>query len=158
MPARGSVETFLEAEEAANRVVEELSKLKTETESYRTARSALDKAGTDMARLAGNLADAAQRLDAVIQTLRNIGTPELLRAQEAALSEVMALRTELAEAHSAIDAGFAAQREALDAANSVLRATLDTVAQRINTLHGLAVVALVGLAAVGGLLLFVARP
>lgn len=158
MAAPGSVETFMEVEEEASRLVEELTRLKAETESYRTARSALDEASTGVARLAGELADAAQRLDGVIQTLRSIGTPELLRAQEAATAEVAALRAELTETRRTVDASVAAQRETLDSTASELRASVDRAARAVSSLRGLVLTVLVGLVALGVLVLMVARP
>lgn len=146
MAAPGSVEAFMEAEEEASRLVEELARLKVETESYRTARGTLEEAGAGVARLAGELADAAQRLDGVIQTLRTIGTPELLRAQQAATAEVAALRAALAEARSAMDASVSAQRETLDTTTAQLRSDMDATGRAVRSLRGLVLT-------VGGVLL-----
>jgi chromosome segregation ATPase len=93
--ATDGVEAFLRAEEEAHRLVDELGRLKQESESYKTARETLDGAAEGVSGLAAQLADLAGQLGGVVQTLRLIGTPELLRAQEAVTSEVAALRQDL---------------------------------------------------------------
>jgi hypothetical protein len=45
-----------------------------------------------------------------------------------------------------------------DATSSALRATVDRAAQGVSSLRGLILIVLVGLVALGGLVLFVARP
>lgn len=101
------VEGFAQAEEEANRLVDELSKLKLETESYRTSRAALGEAAQEVGRLAARLGDVAEGLGGIAETLRKIGTPELLRAQEHMSAEVAALRqdlgTQVAATKAAVD-------------------------------------------------------
>lgn len=93
--ANDRVEEFLRAEDEAHRLVDQLSELKRETESYSTARIALQDAGSGIATLTDALAGAAQRLEEVVKTLRSIGTPELLRAQEATTVELASVRSAL---------------------------------------------------------------
>lgn len=93
--ADDGVERFLRAEEEANRLVEELKHLKEETESYQTARKALGEVAQGVAGLATRLSDISGRLGDVVETLRSIGTPELLRGQEAVTREVAMLRQDL---------------------------------------------------------------
>ena len=127
----------MEAEQEANRLVEELTRLKNESESYRAARGTLEKAGDGVARLGGELADAAHHLDGMIETLRAIGTSELLRTQEAATAEVAALRRDLASTRRAMDASTTAQGQAIEATTRELRASSGLMIQSINALRGL---------------------
>jgi DNA anti-recombination protein RmuC len=89
--AMDGVEALLAAEEQANRIAEELTRLKEETESYRTAGKALDQAGKGVGDLAIRLADIAGRLGGVVETMRSIGTPELLSGQETIGNELARL-------------------------------------------------------------------
>ena len=86
------VDAFLRAEEQADRLVTELTRLKEEIESYRTAHQALGQAAEGVSALAARSAELAVQLGRVVETLRSIGTPELLRRQEAVSSEVAAFR------------------------------------------------------------------
>ena len=90
--ATGGLNSFLRAEEEANRLVEELRRLKEETESYRTSREALGQAAAGVSDLSTRCANIAEQLGGLAQTLRSIGTPELLRGLEALASEVGMLR------------------------------------------------------------------
>jgi DNA repair ATPase RecN len=85
------VEEFLKAEEEAHRLVDELTKLKAETESYATARGALSEAMKKVSDSAGKLSELAKRLGDVVETMRSIGTPELLQAQEILTGQVKVL-------------------------------------------------------------------
>jgi len=96
------MEAFLQAEEEANRLVEELRRLKTETKSYKTAREALDKAATGLGDLSGRCAEIAERLGGLAETLRSIGTPELLRRVEAVADQVGVLQQRTEDFQQAI--------------------------------------------------------
>jgi hypothetical protein len=90
--ANEGADTFLRAEEQAHRLVEELSKLKRETESYNAARTSLQEAGSGIATFTDSVAGAAKGLQDLVVTLRSIGTPELLKAQETTATELASLR------------------------------------------------------------------
>jgi hypothetical protein len=77
--ATGGLDPFLRAEEEANSLVEVLKRLKEETESYKTAREALNRAAVGVSELSTRCAEVAERLGGVAGTLRSIGTAELLR-------------------------------------------------------------------------------
>lgn len=111
---------FLQAEEQANRLVDELTRLKEETESYTTSRRALDAAAGGVSELATRMADVAGQLGALGETLRSIGTPELLRAQEAVAKHVAGLHAEISNLHQS-------NSEALDRAIALLRALRETM-------------------------------
>jgi chromosome segregation ATPase len=102
--ATNGVEAFLAAEEEANRLVDELERLKVEIQSYAAAREAIDNAGTAVSRLASELTTAAGGLASVVETLRTIGTPELLRSQEAIAEQVASLREQVERANAAMTA------------------------------------------------------
>ena len=110
-----TVDGFLEVEEEAARLVEALAQLKRETESYHTARTALDSAGGSLAQLTENMSAFVQRADGVIETLRSIGTPELLAIQQQTRAQVNELSAELAETRRAQESVTSAQTEALQA-------------------------------------------
>lgn len=75
---------FLQAEEEANRLIEELGKLRKETESYASASKSLNQASSEVGKTARSLQAVAENSAQVFKTLNAIGTPELLRAQEEA--------------------------------------------------------------------------
>jgi DNA repair exonuclease SbcCD ATPase subunit len=91
MPENPS-EALLEAEEEAHQLVEVLRQLKNEVESYRTARRALDEAALSIRDLVTRAAEIAERLAGVAETMKSIGTPELLRGLESTSNELAALR------------------------------------------------------------------
>lgn len=93
--ARNGVESFLRAEEEANRLVEVLRRLKEETESHKTAREALDQAAAGVSELSTRCAEIAEQLGGLAKTLRSIGTPELLLGLEAVTKEVGTLQQDL---------------------------------------------------------------
>lgn len=97
-------ERFLKAEEEANKLVDLLAQLDQEANSYRTARQSIDVAASGVADLTERLSECAGRLVAATETLRSIGTPELMSKQDelgTALSstdqDVTAIRRSLAE-------------------------------------------------------------
>jgi len=99
-----NVEAFLRAESEAHQLLDELTKLRSETESYAAAQAALGEAAEHVGDLSGVLADLARRLGEVVQTLRSIGTPELLRAQEATTAMVAAMGSSVAAAADTVRA------------------------------------------------------
>jgi hypothetical protein len=97
--AQGGPDAFLRAEEEADRLVKELSRLKIETESYRTAREALGQAAMSLSELSNRCAQIADRLGGIAEALRSIGMPELLRGLEIIAGEVATLRQQLEQRH-----------------------------------------------------------
>jgi hypothetical protein len=77
------VAKFLQAEDEASRLVDELSRLRKETEAYSAAGRALEEAVHQLGTLVKEVSGAAGGVKEVATTLREIGTPALLRAQEA---------------------------------------------------------------------------
>jgi hypothetical protein len=92
---RHGLESFLHAEEEANRLVDALTQLKQETESYKTARESLGQSAAVVAELSTRCASIVAQLDGLGDTLRAIGTPELLRGLEQVASDVEAVHREL---------------------------------------------------------------
>jgi len=96
------LESFLKAEEEANRLVEVLSQLKTETQSYKAAYKALDQASAGVGELASRCAQIAERLGGLANTLEAISTSELLRRLDVVAAEVETLRKDLERMCSSI--------------------------------------------------------
>ena len=71
-------EQFLNTEQAANDLLDELENLKAETQHYSTASMALDAAGRSLSSLAGDTADLATRVRDLVLASREIGTERLL--------------------------------------------------------------------------------
>lgn len=129
---KDNVEVFLQAEAEAHQLVEQLVKLKRETESYAAAHTELEKAGGALGELSGVLGGVTQRLGEVVQTLRSIGTPELLRAQEASTVQLEALSSRVVslidtarKLHDDLSARVQGQEVAAQAARDDLRAQLE---------------------------------
>lgn len=104
----GRAEDFLQIEENAQRLLDELAELKRETESYRAARTSLDDTVRRVDSLTRRLEDVATGVHDAATSLREIGTPRLLEEQR----------------------GLAATVGALLADISTLRGTVETQAER----------------------------
>ncbi len=99
------LDLFLLAEQQANELVDVLTQLKTEIESYSTARIAVDRAAEGVSGLAAESAEAVRELSALAETLRTNGPAEILRQQKD-MSEVLTqLQKALEEAKGSILAG-----------------------------------------------------
>lgn len=136
--ATDRVEAFLRAEEEAYHLVDELAQLKKEIESYKIAHEALDEAAGGVSRLANQLTDIAGQLGGVVEALRSIGTPELLRGQEAVTREVTALqrmleqqgeihRKDISTVKEDMNAQFSAAKVAADKVRNLTFGTLGLV-------------------------------
>jgi hypothetical protein len=90
--ASGRVEDFLRAEEEAQRLVSVLERLKNEVESYAGAREALDIVAGNLRDLADELTQVAEGFASAVETLRTLGTPEILQGQELIANRVDSLR------------------------------------------------------------------
>jgi ATP-dependent Clp protease ATP-binding subunit ClpA len=82
---------YLAAEAEANRLVDELTELKREVESYRNARVVLDGLGERLGQVAVELAILAKATAKNVETLVNIGAPELLELQRKSEKRLAAL-------------------------------------------------------------------
>ena len=139
--ANGTIDTFLQAEENAHRLVEELTRLKSEADSYKGARKALDQAADGVSTLVGSLGDIAGRLGVVVETLGSIGTPELLRGHEAIIGELTALRQNVSATQQSImeavtqnASRLSALHEALDRTQQLHQEQLTQIEQQIRAL------------------------
>jgi hypothetical protein len=100
--ATDGVNRFLRAEEEAHCLVDELTRLKEETKSYKTAHEALGDAAAGVGELSTRCANIAEKLGGLAETLRSIGTPGLLHGLEAVAKEVGVLRQDLGGARQSI--------------------------------------------------------
>lgn len=108
------VDAFLRAEEEAKRLAEVLRQLKEEVGSYKTAHKVLGRAAEQVGALAEQSATVTQQMGLVAETLRSIGTPELLRRLDSAAGEISALRRELQETHQTATQAQKAESAALN--------------------------------------------
>lgn len=139
--ANGTIDTFLQTEENAHRLVEELTKLKSEADSYRSARKALDQTADGVSTLVRTLGEIAGRLSIVVETLGAIGTPELLRGHETIIGELTALHQNVSATQKSImDAvtknasRLSALHETLDRTQQLFQAQLTQIEQQIRAL------------------------
>lgn len=140
-----SAESFLEAEEQANRLVEELVRLKQEVESYAVARQTLDGAAQRVKGLLDPMTEAASRMRDVVSALERIGTPQILQAQQELLAR-------LDKVHGAV--GVMAQRVGgLGSSLEVVRETIESSALNSANLHRRTLYILGGLSVLNLLLL-----
>lgn len=100
--ATNPTEEFLRAEAEAQRLATVLLELKKEVGSYKTAREALDKAAAHLAALADQGAAAARQLQSVVEQLRTIGTPEMLRRLEVLQQTLMVIQQRCEDTSAAI--------------------------------------------------------
>lgn len=95
MSTDNSVAKFLELERQATELLGELEKLREETNHYSTAAAGMDNAMNQLASVSDNLKELSGRLREVIETLRSIGTPELLAKSQATKESVDSLKKEV---------------------------------------------------------------
>ena len=101
------VQRFLEVEEQASQLVEELAKLRDAAGSYSAAGAALDEAATRLGTTSTALLEVAKSVQATATALREIGTPELLRAQQAVEEQVKGVRSNLIRLRTMVAVGGA---------------------------------------------------
>ena len=101
------VQRFLDAEEQASQLAEELSKLRDATENYSTAGKALDDAAALLSSTSAALLEIAEGVRETASTLREIGTPELLSAQQTLEAEVAGSRSDIGRLRAVLIVGGA---------------------------------------------------
>jgi hypothetical protein len=102
MTGTENVDRFLEAEQQATALVDELERLQTEMKNYSTANQSLDNAVKRFEPLSDRFADAAATLQDVSIRLRENGTPQVVQGQESLLAEFGELKASLRELYTAI--------------------------------------------------------
>ena len=90
-------EQLLAAEEAVQQLLRNLERLKAEIEGYAKAKLSLEETRVGLQRLTGQIGDLAGRVASVAESLRKIGTPELLSRIDAAKTEAAAASKELGD-------------------------------------------------------------
>jgi DNA repair exonuclease SbcCD ATPase subunit len=155
MPA-SEADRFLEAEDQATRLVEELSQLKNEAASHASSSAALEATAASLEDLASRVEGLATQVGETVRAARELGIPGLLEQQESRVGQ------RIAETGSAVeksvenklhrDLGELAQRleGQLGATEKRLNAQVGTI-KKVVTTYGVA--ALVGLAVVAVLVL-----
>ena len=78
MTTEDSASKFLDLENSASRLVDELEKLRQETINYDQASNSLESIGKEVEGLATSLQSAAEQLQVLVSGLREISMPELL--------------------------------------------------------------------------------
>jgi len=95
MTTDNPVARFLGLERQATELLGELEKLREETDHYSTAAAGMDNAMSQLASVSNNLKELSARLKEMIESLRSIGTPELLAKSQATQEAVDSLRKEV---------------------------------------------------------------
>ena len=122
MTTENPASKFLNLERQAELVLEELEKLRGETSNYSTAATGLETAINHISTVSDHLNELNGKIMDVIETLRNIGTPELLANSKAVQDEVRRLKTEIKGLH--------------EESNSVLTSNVDVLRKEIKGLVG----------------------
>src|SRR5687768_5344380 len=115
MSLNGSTITdrFLEVEQETSELLSVLQALRTETEHYSRASRTVDEAAQHVQSLAEPLTAAAAGLDSVVHVLQEIGTPEILRRQEALQEDVARIVDLLSRTQEAVSSSVAQLRQEL---------------------------------------------
>ena len=95
MTLEDPISRFLDLEKQTSAVLEELEKLQQETRHYSAAGEGLDKAVNQFTAVSKKLIDLTQGLHEMIETLKSIGTPELLAHSQKVHEEVKNLTSEV---------------------------------------------------------------
>jgi hypothetical protein len=90
-----SMEAFLKCEEDVDRLLEELTHLRQEAESYASARQTVDKAAEGVSTLSTDLVGLASRLREIVDTLRSISTPQILEQLAGVKNDVSETRSQI---------------------------------------------------------------
>ena len=94
MTLEDPISRFLDLEKQTASVLEELEKLQQETRHYSAAGEGLDNAVNQFTAVSQRLIGLTQGLHEMIETLKNIGTPELLANTQKVYEEVKTSREE----------------------------------------------------------------
>jgi DNA repair ATPase RecN len=97
------VNAFLRAEKDATALVAQLHQLRDETVRYTEAHHALEETTLAVSSSATNLGELMARVGDILETLRTIGTPQLLSGQEALADSVSSLSSGVATLEAAVD-------------------------------------------------------
>ncbi len=135
--AKDPRDSFLQAEEEAHCLVEVLKQLKHEVESYKTAHEALDQAAMGISELTTRCARIAEQLGGLAETLRSIGTPELLHRMEVIRGELITLRQEIKQQHEAYHQEIRSVQEGLGAQVAGVKTLVTTVRNLVEYAKGL---------------------
>lgn len=88
-----STQELLNAEEQAHKLVEELTRLRNEAESYREARGALSEVSVGIANTFTELQNITEKIGEVVATMRKLGTPAIIEAQSSLATQIEGLGT-----------------------------------------------------------------
>lgn len=102
MTGTENVDRFLEAEQQATALVDELERLQTEMKNYSDANQTLDNAVQRFEPLSDRFADAAATLQDVSVRLRENGTPQIIQGQESLQAEFGELKASVSELYGAL--------------------------------------------------------
>lgn len=121
MTTEDSAARFLELENSASRLLDELEQLRRETSNYEQASTSLESVEQNVRGLATSLGSVTEQLHSLVTGLRDVGMPELLDRMNAMEAQLVEARRESAEElGSRMDAlmhQVADTQESLNAAN-----------------------------------------
>lgn len=95
MTTNDPINKFLDLEKQTTSVLEELENLQRETRHYSAAGEVLDKAMSQFTVVSEKLVDLTTGIQEVVETLKNIGTPEILANSQKVHEEVKYLASEV---------------------------------------------------------------
>ena len=127
MTTEDSTSKFLELEESASRLLDELERLRQETSNYEQASSSLESIGHDVRGLVTSLGSAAEQLQVLVAGLRDIGMPELL-------DKVASLEGRLIEATNGIKETQRASTQSVEALRTEMLSELAQATENSNQL------------------------
>ena len=97
MMTEDSAARFLELENSASRLLDELEKLRQETSNYEQASTSLETVEQNIRGLATSLGSVTEELQSLVTGLRDVGMPELLDRMNAMEAQLIEARREYVE-------------------------------------------------------------
>jgi hypothetical protein len=129
-------EQFLETEQAASALLDELTQLKAQTRHYSAAAGALDDASRSLSEVAAHAAELVTTTRDVVVSMREIGTPQLLEKLVWLSARYEEQQGQLQEMHSAVQSvtdGVASISSTLDTVSQRLEASMNSVGSKLET-------------------------
>tara|TARA_R110001592_G_scaffold295724_5_gene566016 strand:+ start:122 stop:631 length:510 start_codon:yes stop_codon:yes gene_type:complete len=118
---------FLKAEEAVVALLENVSRLQGEIEGYSQAKVSLEEVHRQLVVLVGALGGTAELSESVLESLRDIGTPEILRQLSGMNQRVSSLEEHLSAELGSMKKGIDSVEKHLSAELGSMKKGIDSV-------------------------------